>query len=58
MDSHDVGMVQRCNRPCFLFKTPQSIGIMSESRWQHFDRDITPQPRVACAIHFAHAARS
>ncbi len=51
-------MVQRRNRARFLFETPQSVGIMRQRLWQHLDRDITPQPRVACAVHLAHAARA
>ena len=58
VDSQDVRMVQRRDRPCFLYKTPQSIGVISQRRWQHFDRDIAPEPRVARAVHLAHAARS
>ncbi len=51
-------MVQRGNRACFLFEAPQSIGVFSQRLWQHFDRDITPEPRVACAVHLAHASRA
>jgi hypothetical protein len=58
MDSQDVRMVQRRNRARFLFETPQSVGIMCQCLWQHFDRDITPEPRVAGAVHLAHAARA
>ena len=58
MDSQDVRMVQRRNRARFLFETPQPVGIMRQRFWQHFDRDITPEPRVACPVHLAHAARS
>jgi hypothetical protein len=56
MDSNEIRMVQRGNRACFLFETPQSIGVFSKRLWEHFDRDITPEPRVACAVHLAHAA--
>src|SRR5215472_5205133 len=56
MDSQDVRMVQRSNRPRFLFETPQSIGVISQRRWQDFDRDITPKARVVRAVHLAHAA--
>ena len=51
-------MVQRRNCARFLLETPQSVGIISQRLWQHFDRDITPEPRVACAVHLAHTARS
>jgi hypothetical protein len=49
-------MVQRRNRARFLFETPQSVRIMGQRLWQHFDRDITPKPRVARAVHLTHAA--
>jgi hypothetical protein len=58
MDSQDVRMVQRRNRARFLFETPQPVGIMSQSFRQHFDCDISPEPRVARAVHLAHAART
>jgi hypothetical protein len=51
-------MVQRRNRARFLFETPQSVGIIGQGLWQHFDRDITIEPRIAPAIHLTHAART
>jgi hypothetical protein len=58
VDSQDVRMVQRRDRPCFLYKTPQSIGVISQRLWQHFDRDIPPEPGIPRAVHLAHAARA
>ena len=42
----------------FAFEPHQPIGIGGERRWQHFDRDIAIQLRIARAIHLAHAART
>jgi hypothetical protein len=44
--------------PRFLLKAPQPLAVSGERLGQNFHRDIAPQPGVAGAIHFAHAART
>src|SRR5262249_47793317 len=51
----DVGVVQRGDRPRFLFEARQPSGVAGECGRQDFDRDIPFEPRVAPAVHLAHA---
>jgi hypothetical protein len=39
-----------------MIEARPSLGISGKERRQNLDRHIAPQPRIAGAIHFAHAA--
>src|SRR5436190_1249862 len=41
---------------CFLFEAAHPIGIAGERRGQHFDGNVSAQPRIARPVHFAHPA--
>ena len=41
----------------FLLEPPQPVGIASESRAEHLDRDVPLQPRVVGAVDGPHPAR-
>jgi hypothetical protein len=36
----------------------ESFGVPRQSVRQHFDRDLTVEPRVLGTVHFAHSARA
>ena len=36
----------------------EALGVLRERGGQRLDRDVAPEPRVAGAIHLAHAARA
>jgi hypothetical protein len=52
----DVRMIERCQQPCLARQARQTIRIVREVRWQHFDRNVPPQPRVARAVYLSHPA--
>ena len=56
MNLADMWMVQRRDRAGFLLQAPHAIGICGELRWQHLDRNVSSEARVARAIDLAHAA--
>ena len=41
-----------------LLEAVEAIGIRREDTGQDLDRDVTPEPRIACPVHLAHAARA
>ena len=49
-------MGQRRDRPRLAFEARQGVGVVRKVLRQHFDRDVAAEPRVARAIHLAHAA--
>ena len=49
-------MIQRGEQFGFALKPREPIGIVGERVGQNLDRDLALQPRVARAIHLAHAA--
>jgi hypothetical protein len=49
-------MVQRRDRPRFMFESAQAIRIMGHGRGENFDRDIAIETRIAGAVDFAHPA--
>jgi hypothetical protein len=49
-------MIERGEHFGLALKTREAIGIARERRGQDFERDLALQPRIACAIHLAHAA--
>ena len=51
-------MIQRGRGARFLLEAAQTIGVGGEGRGQHLDGDIAPEPRIARAIHLAHAPGS
>ena len=51
-------MIERRENACFAFKAHQPIRNTGEVLRQDLDRDITPQLRIARAIHLAHPART
>ena len=56
VDREDVRMVQRRGGACFLLEAVQRSGSAEKDDGQHLDRDVASEPRVARAIHLAHAA--
>src|SRR5438552_6002170 len=56
MDRDDVGMVERRGRAHLLLEPLAAFRIRRQRGRQNLDRDVALQPRVACAIHFAHRA--
>ena len=53
-----VGMVQCAGGARLLLESPQPVRVAGKSGGQHLDRDLALQPRIACAIDFAHSARA
>ena len=51
-------MVQRSDRAGFLLEAAQAVTIVGQGTRQDFDGDVALQPRVACAVNFAHTARA
>ena len=56
VDGRDVGMIQRCQHPCFTLESRHSVGITGESSGQDFDRDLAAQLGIGGAIDGPHAA--
>src|SRR5208282_1149225 len=52
----NVGMVQRGRRSRLLLEAPQAVRIGGKEGWQHLDRDITSQSRIAGSIDLPHSA--
>ena len=52
----DVRVAQRRGRAGLLLEAVEAIDIGREDAGQDLDRDVTPEPRIACPVHFAHAA--
>jgi hypothetical protein len=51
-------MVERADRARFAFETGPGARVAGERRRQPLDRDRAIEPRIAGAIHLAHAARA
>ena len=58
VDREDVRVIQRGGSAGFLIESRKASRVAGEGRRQHFDRDITSEPRVSRPIDFAHAARA
>jgi hypothetical protein len=58
IDGGDVGMIQRREHLRFPLETGQAVWIRGEQLREHLQRDVAVQPRIARAIHLAHAARA
>src|SRR5262249_47805605 len=58
IDRSDVRMVQGREHFGLATKAPKPFRVARERIWQHFDRDVALQLRIARAIHLAHAART
>jgi hypothetical protein len=52
----DVGMIEGRECSCFALEAREPFGVAREGRRQNLQRNVTVQPRVAGAIHLAHAA--
>ena len=57
-DRNNVGMVQRGSGLGFLFKASKTLRVTRPVFGQYLDRYVAFQRGVACAIHFAHSART
>jgi hypothetical protein len=44
--------------PTFALQSCPPVGIEREGSWQHFQRDVTPEPRVTRPVDFAHCTRA
>src|SRR5437870_10278355 len=49
-------MIERREDLCLAPEACHAIGIVDETVWQNLQRDITPELRIARAIHLSHAA--
>ena len=58
VNSQEVRVIQRGNRPGLLFKATEPIGVASKGLRQNFDRDLSAQAGIPAAVHLAHAARA
>ncbi len=56
VEGRDMRVVQRGQEFRFPSESRASIGVAGESPRQDFHRDVPLQPRVARAVHLAHAA--
>jgi hypothetical protein len=54
----DVGVVQCCGSTGFLLEPLETFGIIYNSGWENFDRDIPTQASVFSSIHLSHAPRT
>ncbi len=52
----DVRVAQCRGRAGLLLEAVEAIDIGREDAGQDLDRDVTPEPRIACPVHLAHAA--
>jgi len=50
-----LGWVQLPGGARFLLEPPQMVGVVRKRSGQDFDGHLAPYPRVAGAIHLAHA---
>ena len=57
VDGQDVRMVQGSRRAGLLLEALQAIGVGRRRSWQHLDRHVAIEPRVAAAVDLAHPAR-
>jgi hypothetical protein len=51
-------VIQCGEQPRFACETCATLGICREMRRQEFERDVTTELAVVCAIHVAHASRA
>src|SRR5580704_1052368 len=51
----DVRMIERCQHFGFALEASHAIAIAQERRGQYFQRYVTLERRVACAVNLAHA---
>ena len=58
VDRADVRMIERREQLCLALEARDAVGIGRESIREKFQRDIAVEPRIARAIHLAHAARA
>ena len=56
VDGKNVRVVQRRRGSRFLLEALQAVGVRRETRRQHLDRDIPPEPRIPRAEDLPHAA--
>ncbi len=58
VDGDDVRVIERGDRAGFAIETFEAARFVGDLGRQHLQRDIAPEPRIARAIHLAHATRS
>jgi hypothetical protein len=56
VDRGDIGMIQRGEDAGLALEARQPLGIVCKRVREDLDGDVTPEPRVACAVDFAHSA--
>jgi hypothetical protein len=56
VDLTGVGMIERGYCARFLLESIDAIGIAGELLWQHFDRDIATETRIARPVDDPHSA--
>ena len=55
VDRADVWMIQRGQHLGFALEACETFGVVSNRRGQQLQRDVAPEPGIACAIDLAHA---
>lgn len=58
VEGGDVVMIERGKRARLPLETGQPAGVRRDGLGQHLDGDFPLQPRVAGAVHLAHAAHA
>ena len=58
VDGDDVGMAEHAGRARLDLESADEIAVAGERFGEHLDRYVSPQPRVAGAIHDAHRSRA
>ena len=58
VDRSDVRMVERRENLRFALESRETVGIGREGIREDLERDVAIEPRIARAIHLAHAARA
>src|SRR4029434_4532948 len=56
VDRRNVRVLQRSQEFRLTLEAREPLGVLFELLGQRLDGDVTIEPRVACAIHFSHAA--
>ena len=49
-------MIERREQLRFTLEAREAVGVSREEIRQDFKSDVAIEPRIACAIHLAHAA--
>jgi hypothetical protein len=51
-------MIQSGDGARFAIEPFETLGVLRDVRWQHFERDVAPESRIPRAIYVAHSTRT